>query len=135
MTHVSGSFVAKQERVFVKAGTEDWRVCLRAEAQEDQIIRCIHCNEPAARVDHFWPYSSEYNQCAFHAAPTGWGKMSHRAKWHWIEKGKFACTYDLSYSGRVLPGKEQPPQETICKRCHARIAAKSLATDKPGEEG
>ena len=126
MMHISSSYVAEQGQVFVEAGTEDWRVCPRAETQEDQIIRCIHCNEPAAQLDHYWPYSSEYNLCVFHSAPTGWASLQWGRKWHWIEKGEYACSRDLHYTGRVT--RLAPNEELICKRCQGRMAAKSLAT-------
>ena len=132
MTRVSSPFVAKQGEVFVEAGTEAWRLCLRTEAQEDQIIRCTHCKDPASQLDHFWPYYSEQNLCAFHAAPTGWVKLQWGRKWHWIEKGEFTCSRGLRYTGRVT--RVAPKEETTCKRCHARIAAKSLAMDKLAEE-
>lgn len=97
-----------------------------SEVGEREVIKCSLCSKPAVQLDHHYPYYSTYNLCASHRNPTGWGKMSHGAKWHWINKGRVACTYDMTYSGRVLPSKERPPQESICKRCLARL-------DKRGE--
>lgn len=121
--HISRPFLAKQGEVFIRDFVLPWRSCLKAEAQEDRIIRCAHCNEPAAQLDHFWPYYSTYNLCAFHAAPTGWGKTRWGKKWHWVEQGKYACSFDLRHSGRVRAAKERPKEETVCKRCAARKPA------------
>ncbi|GAG11758.1 unnamed protein product, partial [marine sediment metagenome] len=106
MTHISSPWVAKQGKVFIRVKTEDgeyWRPCLEDEAQEDEIITCIYCDEPAMQLDHHWPYCSDYNLCAFHSAPTGWVKTRWGKKWHWVEKGKYACSFELRHSGRVRP--------------------------------
>lgn len=115
MIHISKPFVAKPEEVFVE--TEGWQLCPKSETDGRRIIPCSLCDKPAAQLDHHWPYSSVYNYCTFHAAPTGWAQMRWGRKWHWIEGGKHACSVDLRYSGRVRPAKDRPNEETICKRC------------------
>jgi len=124
MLHVSRPFVAKPGEVFVVSGIqeESWQLCPESEAEGKRVIVCTHCDKPAIQLDHFWPYYSDHNLCAFHAAPTGWAKTQWGKKWHWIEKGLFTCCWGLRYSGRVRLAVDKPEEGTICKRCHAQIS-------------
>lgn len=124
MIHISGPFAAKPGEVFiVPKGGGDWEYCPESEAEGKQIIVCTHCDQPAAQLDHFWPFYSEHNLCTFHAAPTGWAKTQWGKKWHWVERGRYVCSLDHHYSGRVRAAEERPEEEAICKRCAAKKPA------------
>ena len=33
---------------------------------QKRIIKCAHCNRPATRLDHHWPWMSGANKCDLH---------------------------------------------------------------------
>ena len=63
-------------RVFVLVSTSadrmwDWRRMSKrvAKSLRLNVIKCDQCDEPAVRLDHFWPYHSEMNSCRKHLTP------------------------------------------------------------------
>lgn len=123
--HISSPFRPKQRgKVFVSLGEGDWELCSESDVKDRPIITCVHCEKPAVQLDHFWPYHSEQNLCAFHSAPTGWVKTRWGRKWHRVEKGRYICSSGSRYSGRVR--SDVPEQETICRRCLAQEAMRRL---------
>lgn len=78
-THVSASYAATKKKCFVASRNTDWRrmTLARAKKERREIISCSYCRRPAISLDHFWPYHSEVNHCAWHRNWTELIKEDH----------------------------------------------------------
>ena len=72
--HVSAPYAAGRGMVFVETDDIGWaRVNEKmANRHKSTIIKCYHCDEPAIRLDHLWPYHIEYNACWLHLEAVHW---------------------------------------------------------------
>jgi len=65
--HVCRDFMCQPGEVFVfdLGDDHDWLRVARSTVKDDnRIIRCADCPEPAIYLDHFAPYHMERNRCA-----------------------------------------------------------------------
>lgn len=70
--HIIANYAAGAGRVFVLTRANqkvpNWKRMTRRAAKKAkrQVIPCSYCRRPATSLDHYWPYHSEANHCAYH---------------------------------------------------------------------
>ncbi len=81
--HVSANYAARKAGCFVEViprgeRVPTWRrmTVERATKEKRHIISCSYCRRPAISLDHYWPYHSEANHCAWH---TNWTELAELA--------------------------------------------------------
>ena len=97
----------------------DWVTMPRSEAERSRqrIIKCRYCDQPANKLDGFYPWSSTNNLCTEHAAmpKEGWlERKGHNG--HYFVNGHSLC-WRYEIEGYAFPA---PIPERPCARCLER---------------
>ncbi len=73
--HISMPYGAADDEVFIwyypKGDNHIWRRRVKASTVErrgwqKRVLKCVKCGKPATKIDHHWPYMSDYNLCDEH---------------------------------------------------------------------